>query len=56
MSFSGPKSTSSGPIKKERSTVAVGSIGLGDRVSHDKFGTGTIVALSGPIADIAFPG
>jgi DNA helicase-2/ATP-dependent DNA helicase PcrA len=41
--------------KKERPTIAAGSLGLGDRVRHEKFGIGTIVALSGVIADIAFP-
>jgi hypothetical protein len=51
-------SSTSTPVKekKERPTITAWSLGLWDRVRHEKFWTWTIVALSGVIADIAFPG
>lgn len=44
------------PVEKKRSVTSndPNSFSLGERIRHVEFGTGTIVSISGPIAEIAF--
>ena len=59
-SFSGSSSGSSAPSgatppsKRARNDAA--QFSLGDRVAHDVFGEGTIVSISGAVAQVAFSG
>lgn len=46
------------PVEKKRSVTSndPSSFSLGERIRHVEFGTGTIVSIAGPIAEIAFSG
>lgn len=46
------------PVEKKRSVTSndPSTFSLGERVRHVEFGAGTIVSISGPIAEIAFSG
>ena len=50
--------TDSKPAEKKRSVTSndPSSFSLGERIRHVEFGAGTIVSISGPIAEIAFSG
>ncbi len=55
-SASAPSDAGAAPKPSKRPRNDASQFSLGDRVGHDVFGEGTIVSISGAVAQVAFPG